>query len=461
MTRAKNKKDLTPEEKRAQALVPPEEQPYEVPGNWRWVRLQNVTSHLKRGKAPKYIEHSDILVFAQKCNQKDGTIAMDKAQFLNPEQLQKLAECELLKDKDIVINSTGTGTLGRVGLYRSMYALPFEKVLPDSHVTVIRTIDCSSAEYLFYFLKSHQEYLEQQGVGTTNQKELRPESIATILYPLPPLPEQRRIVERIERLFARLDEAACKAQSVLASCEARKTAILHKAFTGELTVAWRKRHNIQLDNWKTTTLQSVCLLKITDGTHQTPTYCDEINGIPFISAKDVTSGEICWNNVKYITPELHKELHKRFAPQVNDVLLAKNGTTGVASIVDVDKVFDIYVTLAVLRPNTEVIIPRYLLNVVNSPLCKKQFDEHLRGIGVPNLHLRDIKEVQIFLPTLAEQEVIVYIIDNFLNKNAQIQNAALSVLTRIAAIKQSILARAFCGELGTNDPAEPAAELPV
>ena len=77
-----------------------------------------------------------------------------------------------------------------------------------------------------------------------------------------------------------------------------------------------------------------------------------------------------WNTVKYIVPQLHEELHKQIAPQKNDILLAKNGTTGVAAIVDVDAVFDIYVTLAVLRPNVELISPRFLLNLINSPLCK-------------------------------------------------------------------------------------------
>ena len=88
---------------------------------------------------------------------------------------------------------------------------------------------------MYYYLKSKQDYLEQQGVGTTNQKELRPETIGNIVIPLPPLPEQQRIVNRIESLFAKLDEAKERAQAVVDGFEDRKAAILHKAFTGELT----------------------------------------------------------------------------------------------------------------------------------------------------------------------------------------------------------------------------------
>ena len=97
------------------------------------------------------------------------------------------------------------------------------------------------------------------------------------------------------------------------------------------------------ENWCWVELQLLCSIPITDGTHKTPKYCDADNGIPFISAKDVTGQYINWENIKYITMELHEELHKRLAPQINDILLAKNGTTGVAAIVDTEKIFDIYV----------------------------------------------------------------------------------------------------------------------
>ena len=146
------------------------------------------------------------------------------------------------------------------------------------------------------------------------------------------------------------------------------------------------------------------------------------------------------------------------APQRNDILLAKNGTTGVAAIVDTDKVFDLYVTLAVLRPNTDIIYPRYLLHIVNSPICKRQFDERLKGIGVPNLHLRDIKEVIIKIPFVPEQQEIVRLLDTLLSREQSTVTACEEALTTIDNLKKSILARAFRGELGTNDPADPSAK---
>ena len=125
---------------------------------------------------------------------------------------------------------------------------------------------------------------------------------------------------------------------------------------------------------------------------------------------------------------------------------------------DTDKVFDLYVTLAVLRPNQEIICPRYLLRIVNSPICKRQFDEHLTGIGVPNLHLRDIKGVVIKVPSISEQQEIVRLLDNLLAREQSTVTACEEALTTIDTLKKSILARAFRGELGTNDPAEPSAQ---
>lgn len=107
-------------------------------------------------------------------------------------------------------------------------------------------------------------------------------------------------------------------------------------------------------------LKDLCTMDITDGTHKTPTYVEE--GYIFLSSKNVTSGVIDWDNVMYIPESLHNELYKRIAPQKNDILLAKNGTTGVAAIIDRDEVFDIYVSLALIRPDATKVLPRYLLH---------------------------------------------------------------------------------------------------
>ena len=155
-------------------------------------------------------------------------------------------------------------------------------------------------------------------------------------------------------------------------------------------------------------LEDICEF-ITDGTHQTPEYCDE-NGVIFLSSKDVTERKIDWDNVKYIPKTLHEQLYKRLKPQKNDILLAKNGTTGVAAIVDRDEVFDVYVSLAVLRPKPDI-YPKYLLYAINSPVAKRQFNAGLKGIGVPNLHLSVIKNTELNIAERDKQESICQLLD--------------------------------------------------
>ena len=448
MARGKKKESaLTPEEKLAQALVPVEEQPYQVPENWCWMRGTAIFREMETRKpAGEFFDYIDIdaidnslqVVTAPKhMAVKDAPSRASRAvhygdtvfSLVRP-YLKNIAFIdEFLKD---CIASTG------------FYVCSPSSVVVPRYLYLLMTSS--------YVVDGLNQYMKGD-----NSPSIRKDDIELFAYPIPPLAEQQRIVDRIEYLFANLDEAKEKAQSVLDSFETRKAAILHKAFTGELTVQWRAEHGVEMERWVNETLQSVCSMKITDGTHKTPTYCDADVGVPFISAKDVTGEAICWDKIKYIVPELHEELYARLAPQLDDILLAKNGTTGVAAIVDVDKVFDLYVTLAVLRPDKSKILPRYLLRIVNSPVCKNQFDEHLTGIGVPNLHLRDIKEVVIQVPSLAEQAAIIQVVDSIMGKEQQAKEAAEAVLEKIDLLKKSILARAFRGELGTNDPTEESA----
>ena len=214
------------------------------------------------------------------------------------------------------------------------------------------------------------------------------------------------------------------------------------------------------DGWSWCRLPNLCSIPITDGTHKTPTYSDKENGIPFLSSKDVTSGKIDWSKIKYITNDLHEELYNRIAPKKNDILLAKNGTTGVGAIVEDDTIFDIYVTLAVIRPILKVINPKYLLYVINSQFCKNQFNEHLTGIGVPNLHLVDINKTLIPIPPLSEQQLIVAEIEKIFAQIDLLEQNKTDLQTAIKQAKSKILDLAIHGKLVPQDANdEPASVL--
>jgi len=173
------------------------------------------------------------------------------------------------------------------------------------------------------------------------------------------------------------------------------------------------------------TIEELCTL-IKDGTHQTPTYTeDKQKGFKFLSSKDVMTQKISWDDIKYIPAELHEKLYATIQPKRNDILMSKNGVNyGVAAVNDTDEVFDIYVSLALLRPRTDMVNPVYLRCAINNPDTKRQFDSSIKGIGVPNLHLGEIKKTKIFLPPMSQQNEFIAFV-------AQIDKSKVAVQTAL------------------------------
>jgi type I restriction enzyme, S subunit len=304
----------------------------------------------------------------------------------------------------------------------------------SSEFIVLRPDKTLSNEWLYYFLA--REDFRNDGAqrmgGAVGQQRVPKEFIESCGIPIPPLTEQQRIVRILDKAFEDIATAKAKAEKNLQNARALFESHLQSVFTQ------------RGDGWVERRLKDVCE-KITDGTHQTPTYYDD--GVVFLSSKNVTSGRINWENVRYIDAKQHVEMHRRVAPRLNDILLAKNGTTGVAAIVDREVTFDIYVSLALLRARREI-LPQLLLHFINSPVAKQQFNKRLKGIGVPNLHLEEIREVVMGFPeSLNEQKAVATMLDDL---RQEVQNLASIYERKLAALeelKKSLLHEAFTGGL--------------
>ena len=182
--------------------------PFDVPNGWYWCKLNDLCLFLSRGKSPKYSETDKTYpVFAQKCNLKEGGISLEQARFLDPSTVDKWDSKYKLQTGDVLVNSTGTGTVGRTRLFDESYLGKYPFVVPDSHVSVIRTFEEIRAEYVFAYMSSQltQLYIEENLAGSTNQKELYIGVLENLNFPLPPLAEQQCIVQKIEELFSVLD----------------------------------------------------------------------------------------------------------------------------------------------------------------------------------------------------------------------------------------------------------------
>ena len=188
-----------------------EEIPFEIPSNWAWVRLDDICSFIHRGKSPQYSPIKKYPVVAQKCNQWAG-FSIEKAKFIEPKSITSYNDEYFLQDRDLMWNSTGLGTLGRMAIYYTILN-PYELAVADSHVTVIRPYKTHIvSEYLYYYFASNtvQSVIEDKSDGSTKQKELATKTVKSYLVPLPPFVEQLRIVQKIKSVTSIMSRYGAK-----------------------------------------------------------------------------------------------------------------------------------------------------------------------------------------------------------------------------------------------------------
>lgn len=438
MARAKKEAALTPEERLQAALVPDWEWPYKLPGNWCWTYLTKAAECLDNFRKP---------INATERAGRNGNVPYYGAtgqvgwidDFLTDEDLVLLGEdgapfLDLIKDKAYLI----TG-----------------KAWVNNHAHILRSLFGDTGNrYLLHYLNSfnYAGYVN----GTTRLKLTRA-SMDTIPIPLPPLAEQQRIVDRIESLFAKLDEAKEKAQAVVDSFETRKAAILHKAFTGELTAKWREEHGVGMESWHLRTIGEVCEnVKVGIVIKPSQYYVPQNEGTPAFRSANVRECRIDDFDWVYLNEKGMKD-NSRSIVHTGDVLVVRSGNPGTACVVP--ERFDGYnaIDILIAVPNKKIIISDYLCYYTNSPLGKKTVEIGKRGIALTHFNVKGFSQMPINIPTIPEQVVIVRTLGDLFAQEQQSKEAAEAVLDQIDLMKKSILARAFRGELGTNDPSEESA----
>lgn len=439
--------ELTIEEKLQNALVPKEEQPYKIPNNWCWVRLGNITqikggkripkgtSLLKENTGYKYIRVTDM---------KNGTVLNDDIHYISKDIYNKISNYTISKN-DIYI--TCAGTIGRVGI------IPVEfdgaNLTENADKIIIKHIN---KNLLVKVLSSYIVQKQIQEVITTGcQPKLAIKKIEQLKIPLPPINEQQRIVERIEFLFVKLDRAKELIENTLAQFEQNKMAILHKAFTGELTAKWRKENNIDLSSWECTILKNI--IDVRDGTHDSPIYVS--SGYPLITSKNLKNNKVNFNNIKYITKEDYDNINKRSKVEINDVLFSMIGTIGNPVIIKEEPLFAI--KNVALFKSSNYINMEFFRNYLETKYVLDKMKKEAKGTTQKFVSLNYLRNFPIKLPTIEEQQEIVNILNRLLVKYNKIKNLEQQ-LEKIELLKKAILAKAFRGELGTNNPDEESAE---
>ena len=442
----KKKTALTIEERLQQALVPAEEQPYKVPENWVWVRLgaiaEIVTGGTPSKKHPEY--YGGNFPFYKPSDLDQGRLTYDASEYLSEEGKNV--------SRIITKNSTAVCCIGSIGKCGYLMCEGTTNQQINSAIPKINSL-C-----LYYYLCTEnfvQDLLSMASATTiaiVNKSKM--ESCA---FPLPPLSEQQRIVERIEELFAKLDEAKERLQEVADSFAVRKAAILHKAFTGELTKQWRRENGVSDESWEDKLLGDVCTVnpKKIDAKNLDDNL--EVSFVPMAAVSDVL-GEIVNHEVKNL-----QDVRTGFTNfSKGDVIFAKitpcmeNGKSAIVGPLVNDIGYG-STEFYVLRCKEEL-NNKYLYHMVRNTTFRAEAKAVMTGVvGQQRVPKTFLQEYQLLLPTLSEQHEIVRLIDDLLARERAAQQAAEQALASIDLMKKSILARAFRGELGTNKASEASA----
>lgn len=449
MAKGKKKEELTIEEKLEQALVPREEWPYEVPENWCWVRFKYLAKDMADGpfgsnlKTEHYTEKQEVRII-QLSNVSEGEWRDENKKYTTFEHAQTISR-SIVEPGNIVI--TKMMPAGRAMICpndEKMYVLSSDniKVVPQEII---------DAKYMEYGINSHvfnrQVVENTQGItrARTSIKKIKEYS-----FPLPPLPEQQRIVNRIESLFSKLDEAKEKAQEALDSFDERKAAILHKAFSGELTKKWREKNGVGIDSWEEKLFDD-CIEKMQNGIAKRKG--DKGSFVKVLRLANISDNSIDASEMRQI--QLTEKEKETYTLNINDIVMIRvNGSKeNVARQILVEEknewAFCDHIIRIVVKSD---ILPAFMVLFTKTNNYRYYIDEHMvSSAGQNTISRKGMSELRIPLPTIPEQRQIIRMVDNVVEKEKDVMCRITQVTKQIDMLKKSILAKAFRGELETND----------
>lgn len=429
MARAKKEAALTPEERLQAALVPDWEWPYKLPENWCWLKL--VESFDNHTDSKKKIKQKEYLV-------KGKLAVVDQGQ-------------ELIGGYTNDVEKSYSG------------ALPI--VIFGDHTRCIKFVDFPFAQGAdgvkvlrpkpFYLPKAFYYALQSVNIPNLGYRRHFP-LFNKFSIPLPPFAEQQRIVDRIESLFAKLDEAKEKAQAVVDSFETRKAAILHKAFTGELTAKWREDHDVGMESWEYKTFEAI-VENMQNGLAKR----NGISGTPYVVLRLANLTDCGFNTDDLREILLDEKEQANYELRPNDVIMIRvNGSKD-----NVGKQYLItnqhhwaFCDHIIRIQYSNRLLPQYMIYFSRSKNYRIYVKENIvSSAGQNTISRKGMVGLVVPIPCLNEQFEIVHILDDLFSKEQQSKEAAEAALDQINLMKKSILARAFRGELGTNDPNEESA----
>jgi type I restriction enzyme, S subunit len=453
---------------------------------WSKKRLIEITKKIGSGATPRggsdAYKDFGISLF-RSLNVHDRTFKEKNLAFIDEDQANKLSNVEV-QEGDVLLNITGA-SIARCCIAPS-------ELLParvNQHVAIIRPkSDYIDSNFLVYLLvsKQYKDTLLNTGekAGSTRQA-LTKQQLENFEVTIPKLPEQKRIVAIADEAFEGIDRAIANTEKNLANSRELFGNILNLAIQGKITsknldddlvldliTQIQEKRNIAIknktirttktqsieedeklppfeipDHWQWVKLEDLTLV-ISDGVHKKPKYVSD--GVPFVTVRNLTAGAgISFDNLSYITREDHEEFIKRTHPEQGDILISKDGTIGVVRIIDTDIQFSIFVSIALVKPALYE-INKYLALALESSIVQKQITP--KGTALKHLYLIDLRRLYIPLPSLSEQKRIVEKLNKLSTQIQRLEAIYRQKLAALKELKQSILQKAFTGELTADTP---------
>lgn len=403
---------------------PPEEEPFGIPSKWKWVRLSTIASSNVglTYKPADLVEDLSGIPVLRSNNIQNGK--------LNLNELKRVKGTNLLPKNFVLpgdlLMCARNGSKRLVGKSCLVPELK-ERMMFGAFMAVIRS-NFTPYLHIFFSSDAFKKYLGS--VNTTTINQITQKNLLNTWIPLPPLDEQNRIVKKIEELLPLVDEYG-RDQEQLEKINKdfpvqMEKSLLHEAISGKIVPQRDDEPEVEQlgespeevpfeipKKWKWVRMSDI-LTKLTDGEHKTPKYREE--GVPFLSAKNISSGKIDFSQTKFISKEDFEIFKKRCNPQKGDILLSKVGTTGVPAIVEEDRDFGLFVSVALLKPDSSLIRSDFLYYQILSPHVQQQAKNNTRGVGNKNWVLKDIAKTLVVLPPLEEQKRIVEKLDKLMLK---------------------------------------------
>ena len=355
-----------------------------------------------------------------------GELSCDKCSYVSWEKYNQSPEIMVFPGDILLVK---TASIGKCALVRS---LPHEATINPQFV-VLKEIKVNH-QYLTYFLQSpiaqkkFQEFAIGAAVPTFSQKKLE-----GLIVPTPSLPEQQRIVDILDREFAKIDALKANAEKSLHAAKDLYAEMLNTSLSSQ-------------KGWKTKTLDEVCS-KISDGTHHSPPNTPS-GEYKYITAKNIKPWGLDLTDLTFVSKDIHQEIYSRCNPKKGDVLYIKDGaTTGIAIVNPLEEEFSLLSSVALLKPIPTEITSRYLCYAMNSPRMYAFVRERMDGAAITRITLKKIKAFPVSYPAINEQNAIVSRLDDLNDRCNTLQENYQKTLTLCDDLKQSLLRKAFNGEL--------------